>query len=665
MKAKVLILSGLLMTMNFVYSQVGINTENPNELTELDVTNLINSEGEVVPKGIMIPRMTEAERKKIDITDLDKANSLMIYNTDEDCYNYYSKEAEEWQSLCGKVGKAVISQIYCDEIDVYGNYIASVLTTPQEYIIIPVEVTKPGQYSITVKAMYDDDTDNGYSFTGTGEFHYSGKRYVTLTAQGKPINEHFSATNPDEGDNMVFFFNGVNDPTLQCQDITIPVTGALANYSVRCGTANVHGIYTVLPDPTNSDNETHYIEVQVDVNDISNGNTAGWSATTNTVNGLSFKGSGKFTIEGERQKIKLYAVEGSKANTYESIVLEVTFQTKTGSTSCHVTVRPAFTRKKIVSFGSTSAFGYSAYRGTSAAFLKSNKNFGNADNSTVKMVATNTPTSGNAAEGRYVDYNAFQFMYGGDAVDATKFRNALNTNPDIIMIAYNASWDDTAADLALDYMNKGGIIIEFSESSGVLRILKKIFGRTSIARNTNNTTEANRVGSSEKNYIQTTLPTIVDPIIEGPFQPIINGEQRTTLGGLNIAGDTENRVYSIGNIPTSGIVNYGYATVFPEESYCFRIIGQRYVYFGDGGFLTNNDDSKWRSHRTEPFATSHDFTGDSEYNDYTPRMRPDSSPSGSSGDDAASYTNVANSYFFGNVMAWAIQEAQFNGINAH
>ena len=60
-----------------------------------------------------------------------------------------------------------------------------VQVTPQEYIVVPVNVTKAGAYTFTVNAMYNAITTNGYSFTGSGEFLFTGKQLVTLTAEGK------------------------------------------------------------------------------------------------------------------------------------------------------------------------------------------------------------------------------------------------------------------------------------------------------------------------------------------------------------------------------------------------------------------------------------------------------------------------------------------------
>ncbi|HCO67537.1 MAG TPA: hypothetical protein DIT04_07260, partial [Dysgonomonas sp.] len=83
-----MLLSCFLFVTGQIFPQVGINTDNPNSLTELEITNIIDGGGNIIPKGIMVPRMSEADRDKISISDASSANSLLIYNTDEDCYNY-------------------------------------------------------------------------------------------------------------------------------------------------------------------------------------------------------------------------------------------------------------------------------------------------------------------------------------------------------------------------------------------------------------------------------------------------------------------------------------------------------------------------------------------------------------------------------------------------
>lgn len=163
-----------------LYSQVGINTENPNVLTELDVQNLAK-EGIVVPKGVMIPRMTEEQRDLIDVSDASLANSLVVYNITEDCFNYYSKIEGEWRSVCGKLGKAVFD-FDCSAIEVQGTYVEKKELNSSNALKIIVTVTKPGEYSIA------GTTTNGYYFSTSGTFLTAGVFTVYVQGQGTPLN---------------------------------------------------------------------------------------------------------------------------------------------------------------------------------------------------------------------------------------------------------------------------------------------------------------------------------------------------------------------------------------------------------------------------------------------------------------------------------------------
>ena len=152
---------------------------------------------------------------------------------------------------------------------------------------------------------------------------------------------------------------------------------------------------------------------------------------------------------------------------------------------------------------------------------------------------------------------------------------------------------------------------------------------------------------------RTALANYTDPILNGPFQP----EGLKTLGGLDICGDSETYLHYVTGLPSTGILVYGYNTSTPTTTgsrvSAFRATGQRYFYFGDGGYLTNDDNGTWLSIVTEPFATTNDTLKDGQYR---PAMRPVTT---------GNFPNGAyNSFFFGNLLAWAIDEAQFYGINS-
>lgn len=88
MKKVLLLCFFVLSTISLSFSQVGINTEEPNKLAELDIMAGTDSIGELVPRGILVPRLTQIQRDRIDVSTLDVANGLLIYNIDEDCFNY-------------------------------------------------------------------------------------------------------------------------------------------------------------------------------------------------------------------------------------------------------------------------------------------------------------------------------------------------------------------------------------------------------------------------------------------------------------------------------------------------------------------------------------------------------------------------------------------------
>ena len=604
------------------------NTENIYQMGQVTIGSALAAEPAAAlnvvaaNRGILVPRLTEEQRDAI----ANPVDGLLIYNIDENCFNYYNIMDQEWQSLCGKMGKAIIEEVYCDDIRVFGNYIEGVEMTMNERINIPIEVTKVGSYDITVTVM-KNGVDNGYTFIGNGTFMYTGRQTITLTAQGTPKEAHFNPTPPPVvGDNILIHINGVDFDN--CTDFVIPVTPSLADYSVTCGSAAVKGIYTMLPDQTNSDDATHYIEVTVDVSSLGAGNAAsGWSGETNKVSGVQFRGSGNFNGTGP-QTVRLYAVAGIKPTTLNPITLTMTFQTKNGAVDCSVVLRAAYTPKKIIAFGTAGEYGYNLGSSLSQLFLQSTYNYGDLESSTVKMVTDFIPPV------NYTKRGAFAYRDLGTGVNiAANWTTVMNEKPDIVIITYAClSIDATGAAGVMNYLNAGGIVLHFDEYNPQY-IISRIFGvpATSIT--------ANRAGPNSS----TTLANYDDPILNGPFQPA----GRKSLGGLDIAGDYEVNLNRVQGLPQAGILIYGYHQQGGVSA--FRATGQRYCYFGEGGYFSNNNNGSWLTN-AEPFAT----TAGPEYR---PAMRPAQA--------SGNFPNGAyNSFYFANMLAWAIDEAQFKGINS-
>jgi len=604
MNKKILLLffSYLLLGIGGLCAQVGINTENPNKLTEFEVTNLKDgTSGETIPKGIMIPRMTEDERKGIDVSDASTANSLMIYNIDEDCYNYYSKMDEEWKSLCGALGKGAFT-FDCGDVIVKGTYIEGKELTGSNYLSIKVNVTKAGTYTIS------GSTDNGYGFFVSGTFMATGEQTLMVPGQGIPIAV--------QTDIVTMNNNGVE---MDCSSnpVTVEVLTAAGTYSMLCGTAKQYGSYKVgvVLNPLND-----YIELPITVTALGS-----YEITSNTVDGISFSASGTFSATGTNT-IKL---EGNGIPTsINDKTLVLTANSNGEIQTCEIIVRITIPKKKILTLGHHSQYGYNWAGNTSShvyRMLNSSSNFG-----------TNPNTSTVMSEG-------YEFVSPGNETGASNFASLISTHkPDIVQIGYSLSMAGAASEIK-DYLEKGGIVIFLSESNaGVQAVMRSVFDNTSIGT-------AALPGSGRVMR----LPMYDDEILKGPFGDIRglqwadDGAGTTALTSFpledlawytvedNLSSDTE----------TSG--SRGRVTAFRHKKY-------NLIFFGDGGFTAGQIN-------TYGSVTSYPLTQVFTINNAT-EAKPvaNTTPYGT---NSSQRFNVYNSIIIANTMAWAIREAELNGYN--
>jgi len=70
----------------------------------------------------------------------------------------------------------------CSIDTVIGGYIKGIAADTSSHVIIAVNVTTPGTYSINT------NTVNGYSFTSSGTFSSGGVQTISLVASGTPVN---------------------------------------------------------------------------------------------------------------------------------------------------------------------------------------------------------------------------------------------------------------------------------------------------------------------------------------------------------------------------------------------------------------------------------------------------------------------------------------------
>ncbi|WP_313092942.1 hypothetical protein [Chryseobacterium flavum] len=585
----------LLIAMLFVFGKsfsqthngaVGINTTTPNSNSVLDVISGNNN------KGVLIPRLTEAQRNAI-VINQSSDDGLTIYNTTEDCFNYWSFADNEWKSVCGQMGKAVFT-IDCSSSKAMGSYIKGKELTNSNYLKITVNVTKPGNYTIS------GTTANGYNFYGTGVFLNTGTQTIQIPGQGIPQNI--------QTDNVSLEANGTE---VTCTPaISITVLSPAGTYTMSCGTATVNGVYKVGTALTASNTITLPVNVTV---------LGSYTVTTNTVDGISFSGSGTFTSTGN-QNITL---SGTGTPTSTSVkTITITSDSQGGvSTTCSVNVVVVIPKKTVLHIGLETAYGYSAYTGPSRSLMDSPTNFGTAASSIVK-------------------YEGFTHISLGSSPSSAALQTALNNKPDIVVIGYNYTPNVTDAGYIASYLNKKGVVIAMTDDTGTAQnLFRGIFSDPTISAS---------YGSGAGSVYA--LTNSDDPILNGPFGDVRGknwGEDASTT--VNISG------------LTSGFVPYSYAQPVNSTTARTGISGLRntslnFIWFGDGGFLSNENanGNQYTSNTIEPFVAP--STGG-----YFPVQK---SAYGYAGNGyAAGGMQVQNSILFANMIAWAIKQAEFNGIN--
>ncbi|VFA41426.1 Uncharacterised protein [Chryseobacterium indologenes] len=590
MKSKKLLLF-LCFLMLKLYSQngngaVGINTSSPNLNSVLDVVSGNNN------KGVLIPRLTEAQRNAIAInkpTD----DGLTIYNITEDCINYWSFADDEWKSVCGQLGKSVFT-VDCATSKAMGAYVKGKELTNSNYLSISVNVTKLGNYTIS------GTTSNGYNFYGTGVFLNTGTQTIQVLGQGTPQNVQVDA--------ISLKANGMD---VSCTPpISISVLSPAGTYIMSCGSATVNGVYKVGTALTASNTITLPVNVSA---------MGSYTVVTNTVDGISFSGSGTFTATGN-QNITL---NGTGTPTSTSVkTLTITSDSQGGvSTTCTVNVIVVIPKKTVLHLGLETAYGYSAYTGPSRSLMDSPSNFGTTAASIVK-------------------YEGFNHISLGNSPSSAALQTALNNKPDMVIIGYSFTPNATDATNISNYLNKKGVVIALTDdTTSAQNLFRAIFSDPTISA-------SNGAGAGSVYALTNTN----DPILNGPF-----GDVR----GKNWGEDASTTVGIAGL--SSDFIPFSYAQPINSNTTRTGITGLRnnnlsFVWFGDGGFLSNENanGNQFSSNTIEPFVAPGS-------GGYFPVQK---SAYGYSGNGyAAGSMQVQNSILFANMIAWAIKQAEFSGIN--
>ncbi|REC48915.1 hypothetical protein [Chryseobacterium pennipullorum] len=587
---RIVVLAFLLIFGNLISQThngaVGINTTTPNPNSVLDVVSGNNN------KGILIPRLNESQRDAM-VINKPTDDGLTIYNTTEDCFNYWSLADDEWKSVCGQLGKSVFT-IDCADSKAMGTYVKGKELTNSNYLRISVNVTKLGNYTIS------GTTANGYNFYGTGVFLNTGIQKIQIPGQGTPENI--------QTDTIEISANG-GDVTCT-PPVSVTVLSPAGTYTMSCGNAKVNGVYKVGTELTASNTITLPVNVST---------MGSYTISTNTVDGISFSGSGTFTATGNQN----VTLSGTGRPTSTSVkTITITSDSQGGvSTTCSVDVIVVIPKKTVLHIGLETAYGYSAFTGPSRNLMDSPSNFGTTATSVVK-------------------YEGFNHISLGNSPSSTALQNALNNKPDIVIIGYSYSPNTTEAGYIANYLNKKGVVIALTDDTGSAQnLFRSIFSDPTISA-------SNGAGAGSVYALTNTN----DPVLNGPF-----GDVR----GKNWGEDASTTVSITGL--SSEFVPFSYAQPINSSTARTGITGLRnsnlsFIWFGDGGFLSNGNanGNQANSNTIEPFVAP-------SSGGYFPVQK---SAYGYGGNGySAGGMQVQNSILFANMIAWAIKQAEFSGIN--
>lgn len=329
---------------------------------------------------------------------------------------------------------------------------------------------------------------------------------------------------------------------------------------------------------------------------------------------------------------------------------------KVGSLTCLTDIIFGYRSKRILTIGSNASYRYGYElepNSGSRAFVDASINFGIAPNSAVTMAQLPDDYYEPSARKRAFHIDIMTRGSGVSSlayeVDATILRKKLTDfKPDIILMGYATSFTPEVNGLISDYVNKGGVLIMFTEyypKSGTINdMVSAVIGAQLDGSNT-------QISGTDQLFKMPEDDS--DPIINGPFGNL-KGKQWGTDG---------HSLYKFDNftVPDTKVYNNAPGT----NSACFfHHYGKRtdgsglekaFVFLGDGGFISNS--SRYLGPTYQGMSVYCPFAIDAQYrpidrenflfNNF--RKEP-------------GYA-VSNSKLFGNILAWAVDYAEFKGIN--
>lgn len=207
-------------------------------------------------------------------------------------------------------------------------------------------------------------------------------------------------------------------------------------------------------------------------------------------------------------------------------------------------------------------------------------------------------------------------------------------NPDIVVIGYNLYFTESQAQMYLEHLNRGGVLIIFSEVIYNEILMRTIFG--------DNTITQHGINAAGAVYA---LPDTDDPVLNGPFGDLRGlqwGEDSSSTSSLFNLPLDEIEVYSVGNNISGSNLYIPSGKTAEQLVTAFRHKTLNLIWAGDGGFLSTYSAT---SNTAYPCKIDAD----------TKRPIPYTGTGSGFGRGTPKYS-VYNSQFFANAIAWGFSQ---------
>jgi hypothetical protein len=228
-------------------------------------------------------------------------------------------------------------------------------------------------------------------------------------------------------------------------------------------------------------------------------------------------------------------------------------------------------------------------------------------------------------------------------INLDRLKSSMNTyNPDVIVLAYSATFNSDVAAQLYELMSKQGkrVIMFCEDRNSIQYMMNQLFPDNAagmIYANINSST-----GSAYK------FTDIDDPVLNGIFGDLRGGywgnDYASTIGLFNIPAD-EIVIYSDGQNYTGAVDNFPRnpntgATYTPAQAVtAFRHKALDFIFVSDGGFLQSAEGPSDSDSSPSAIAPA----------TFLPVTKP-------YGNNSAMRVDISNSIFFANAVAWAIKD---------